>query len=779
MTNKRQNKTATLHALICQHNIAFNLKPTTHLNINLDDLNAAQREAVTTTKGAVMIIAGAGSGKTRVITYRTAYLIGHENARPSEILALTFTNKAANEMKERVEHLLGDGSTKGLWIGTFHSNFARLLRQHAEQLGFTSNYSIYDQDDANRLIKEIMGELGINTQTLSPNTVQHVISSAKNKFVLADQFASTARDYIEEQAARVYLRYTDRLKKNNALDFDDLLIKPIELFHQQPNLLAHYQHRFQYLMIDEYQDTNRAQYLVSKMLAAKHRNICVVGDDAQSIYSWRGADISNILNFQGDYPEAKTIRLEENYRSTKTILNLANAVIKQNKEQLEKKLFTRNEDGDYATLLVCEDERREADKIAQTIRNLKLMKGFQNSDFAIFYRTNAQSRALEDALRTNGIPYQVFGTVSFYKRKEIKDVVAYLRFTLNTHDEESLRRIINFPARGIGETSLEKLRQLADAEQISLYELMCNAVRYDLPPRLLSPLNEFRLLVELLEKKSRTETAYDVVSELYRQTKFLELLKEENTADAKVRYDNLQEFLSFARRFSDENPDDPSLNAFVQNIALVSETEDKNGDANKVSMMTIHASKGLEFPVVFITGLEEKLFPLNPEDRKELEEERRLFYVALTRAEKKLYLSYAKNRYRFGNIQPTLKSRFIDELDGALVVTEGGKSLSESREDEKERKRIIRDDEYVTEDISTARWNAQPVKKSVAPKPSAPNPSTAPTYRAGMKVSHKMFGAGKVIAVQGTGDEARVKVFFSRAGEKTLMVKFANLTVIE
>ncbi len=749
------------------------------MNINLDDLNAAQREAVTTTKGAVMIIAGAGSGKTRVITYRTAYLIGHENVRPSEILALTFTNKAANEMKERVEHLLGDGSTKGLWIGTFHSNFARLLRQHAEQLGFTSNYSIYDQDDSNRLIKEIMGELGINTQTLSPNTVQHVISSAKNKFALADQFASTARDYVEEQAAKVYLRYTDRLKKNNALDFDDLLIKPIELFLQHPNLLEHYQHRFQYLMIDEYQDTNRAQYLVSKMLAAKHRNICVVGDDAQSIYSWRGADISNILNFQGDYPEAKTIRLEENYRSTKTILNLANAVIKQNKDQLEKSLFTRNEEGDYATLLVCEDERREADKIAQTIRNLKLMKGFQNSDFAIFYRTNAQSRALEDALRTNMIAYQVFGTVSFYKRKEIKDVVAYLRFTLNTRDDESLRRIINFPARGIGDTSLEKLRHLADEEQMSLYDLMCNAVRYDLPPRLVSPLNEFRLLVELLEEKSRTETAYDVVAELYRQTKLLELLKEENTADAKVRYDNLQEFLSFARRFSDENPDDPSLKAFVQNIALVNETEDKNGDTNKVSMMTIHASKGLEFPVVFITGLEEKLFPLNPEDRKELEEERRLFYVALTRAEKKLYLSYAKNRYRFGNLQPSLKSRFIDELDGALVLTEGGKSLLDLREDEKERKRVVRDSDYVSEDMRERRWNAQPVKKSVVPKPSAPSVSDVPLYKAGMKVSHKMFGAGKVVAVQGTGDEARVKVFFSRAGEKTLVVKFANLTVIE
>ncbi len=744
-------------------------------------MNPAQREAVTTTKGALMIIAGAGSGKTRVITYRAAYLIGHENVRPSEILALTFTNKAAGEMKERVEHLLGGGSTKGMWIGTFHSNFARLLRQHASQLGFTSNYSIYDQEDSNRLIKELMGELGINTQTLSPNTVQNVISSAKNKFILASQFASTARDYVEEQAAKVYLRYSERLQKNNALDFDDLLIKPIELFLQYPDLLEHYQHRFQYLMIDEYQDTNRAQYLVSKMLAAKHRNICVVGDDAQSIYSWRGADISNILNFQGDYPEAKTIRLEENYRSTKTILNLANAVIKHNKEQLKKKLFTQNEDGDFATLLVCEDERREADKIAQTIRNLKLMKGFQNSDFAIFYRTNAQSLALEDALRTNMIPYQIFGAVSFYKRKEIKDVVAYLRFILNTRDEESLRRIINFPARGIGETSLEKLRLLATEAQLSLYELICNAVRYDLPPRLVSSLNEFRMLVELLEEKSRNETAYEVVAELYRQTKLLELLKEENTADAKTRYDNLQEFLSFARRFSDENPDDPSLKAFVENIALVNETEEKNGDTNKVSMMTIHASKGLEFPVVFVTGLEEKLFPLNPDSQKELEEERRLFYVALTRAEKKLYISYAKNRYRFGNFQPTLKSRFIDELDAALVVTEDGKSLLDIRADEKERKRIVLDDDYAQEEQFTFsnRWKEQPAKKSVVPKPSAQSVSDAPAYKAGMKVAHKMFGTGRVVSVQGTGDEARVKVFFNRAGEKTLVVKFANLTVMD
>lgn len=728
-----------------------------------------------------MVVAGAGSGKTRVITYRIAYLIEQGLARPSEILALTFTNKAANEMKSRIEALLGDGATKGLWIGTFHSNFARLLRERAELLGFAKNFSIYDQDDSLRLIKELMTELGINAQTLSPNTVQNVISSAKNKFSLPSQFAAQARDYVETQAAQVYLRYAERLQRNNALDFDDLLIKPIELFQQRPDALEQYQNRFRYLLIDEYQDTNRAQYLVAKMLAETHRNVCVVGDDAQSIYSWRGADIQNILNFQGDYPEAKIIRLEENYRSTQVILNLANAVIQKNKAQLKKRLFTRNEAGEPATLFVCDDDRREADKIAQTIRNLKLTKGFQNSDFAIFYRINAQSRAFEDALRHHGIPYQIFGAVSFYKRKEIKDVVAYLRFILNRRDEEALLRVINVPARGVGDASIEKLRQLANEEGLTLYELICAAPRYDLPPRLVSPLNEFRMLIEALEEKARTASAYDVVAELYRQTRWLELLKEENTPDAKARYDNLQEFLSFARRFGDDNPDDPSLAAFVQNVALVSETEDKNGDSNKVSLMTIHAAKGLEFPVVFVTGLEERLFPLNSEDRNELEEERRLFYVALTRAEKKLYLSYAKNRYRFGNLQTALKSRFIDELDGALVLTEGGKSLEDLRADEKERKRIARDEEFAQESHDEFWKPAQEpkAKKSVAPKPATTSVSSAPAFHVGMKVSHKMFGRGRIIAVQGAGDDARAKIFFERAGEKTLVLKFANLTPIE
>ncbi len=748
------------------------------MNDLLNELNEAQRVAVESAKGPVMIIAGAGSGKTRVITYRTAYLIHSVGASPHQILALTFTNRAATEMRERIETLLGNGSTDGLWIGTFHANFARLLRQHISALGFTSNFSIYDAEDSQRVMKDIMTELGLNAQTLSPNTVQSKISAAKNKFILPAEFEQTARDYVDEKIAHIYRRYAERLRKNNALDFDDLLIKPIELFLQRPDILEFYQSRFAYLMIDEYQDTNRAQYLVSKMLAAKHRNICVVGDDAQSIYSWRGADISNILGFQQDYPDAVTVRLEENYRSTKVILKAANSIIKRNREQLEKKLFTQNETGEPITLMVADDERREADKISFAIRNLKLTKGFSNRDFAIFYRTNAQSRALEDALRANAIPYKIFGNISFYKRKEIKDVVAYLRFALNEQDEESLLRIINVPTRGIGETSLDKLRQLAASEGVSIYDVMKRAAMYpDVPARLISPLGEFRMLIESMQETAKKYSAYQVVAELYEKTRLLELLKQENTSEANARYDNLQEFLSLAKSFSDQNEGDDSLKTFLENVALVNETEDKDESDNKVSLMTIHSAKGLEFPVVFVSGLEEKLFPLNPDDAKDLEEERRLFYVAVTRARQKLHITYAKSRYRFGNLQPTLKSRFIDELDGDVVQTESGQFLRDLRAAEKEKKRIVRDDysQETYEDFSdfSDNWK-RPERKSASPKPSTS--PTSPALSIGMKVQHKIFGSGKVIALQGAGDDAKVRVFFKTAGEKTLVVKYANLT---
>ncbi|NTV47842.1 MAG: UvrD-helicase domain-containing protein, partial [Chlorobiales bacterium] len=579
--------------------------------------------------------------------YRIAYIIHKEKCPPKNILALTFTNRAANEMRERVEKLLGPGSTKGLWIGTFHSNFARLLRQHADSIGFTKDFTIYDAEDSKKMIEEIMKEIGMTKEVLSPNVIQSRISMAKNKFILPEQFSQSATDYVAEKVAEIYRRYAERLRRNNALDFDDLLIKPIELFNQNPAILEFYQQRFEYLMIDEYQDTNRAQYMVAKMLSARHRNICVVGDDAQSIYSWRGADISNILGFQKDYPEATICRLEENYRCTKNILRVANAVIKNNKERLDKTLYTINEEGDPVRLMVTMDEGKEAEKVAMAIRELKLSKGFANKDFAVFYRTNAQSRVLEQAMRDHGVAYKIVGGVPFFNRKEIKDVRAYLHILLNEHDETALRRIINTPARGIGDTSISKLQQIAKEEELSLYEVICRAVQYDLQPRLISALVDFRMLIEELRDTAVRNSVYEIVAVLYRKTRMLEILKNENTAEANARYDNLQEFLSYARYFSDHSQEDSSLAYFLETISLVTDRETDDDIDNKVTLMTVHSAKGLEFPVVFVTGMEERLFPLNPDEPKELEEERRLFYVALTRAQKRLFVSYAKSRYRF------------------------------------------------------------------------------------------------------------------------------------
>ena len=748
------------------------------MNTLLDKLNPEQKKAVTTTHGPLMIIAGAGSGKTRVITYRIAYLIHRNLCSPEQILALTFTNKAAQEMRERIESLLGEGSTRGLWIGTFHSNFARLLRNHASKIDFDSNFSIYDADDSKKIIKEVMAELGLATDLISPNAVQSMISQAKNKFVLPARFAETASDFISEKVSEVYLKYDEVLKKNNAMDFDDLLIKPIQLFNYHPDVLNAYQERFQFLMIDEYQDTNRAQYVVSKQMAARHQNICVVGDDAQSIYSWRGADITNILGFQKDYPSATVCRLQQNYRSTRTILQVANAVIRNNKNQLEKTIFTENEVGDPVVLFESQDERREAEKIALTIRDLKLSRGMGNEQFAVFYRTNAQSRALEDALRYHGLAYQVFGSVSFYKRKEIKDIVAYLRFIVNQLDEESLFRILNVPARGIGDVSIKKIKAIAEEGHRSAFEIISQPLEHDISPRLISALNDFRFLIEHLQDMSSKESAYDLVAELLRKTRMLELLKEENTTEANTRYDNLQEFLSLARDFSDHNPEDNSLSAFLQNVSLSTDQDNVDENESKVTLMTVHSAKGLEFPVVFVTGLEEKLFPLNPDDSSELEEERRLFYVALTRAEKKLYLSYAKNRYRFGQLLVSIKSRFLDELDESVVVTESGVKLWEKREKETERSRY---------DYSSYQDEAQPsvYSKSWRSKPKTSKPKSKPVVNAnaamddglriGMKVQHKLFGTGKILALQGSGDARKAKVFFERVGEKTLVLKFANL----
>ncbi len=739
----------------------------------LRELNEVQREAVLATEGPVMVLAGAGSGKTRVITYRIAHLIRNANVPSQNILALTFTNKAATEMRHRIDAILGHGSSSGLWIGTFHSVFARLLRSYIHLIGYDRNFSIFDADDSKSLIKQCMGELNLSPDSLPVNLVHSMISKAKNSFVLPPEFHRNAGDYNQQKTALVYEKYVQKLRENNALDFDDLLIKPIELFGEQPALLAQLQDYFRYLLIDEYQDTNRVQYLVAKMLSEKHQNIFVVGDDAQSIYSWRGADISNMLNFQEDYKDSQLFKLVDNYRSTKTILQAANDVIKHNQRQIRKELVAKAGTGDPLTLIEAYNERREAEKVAEYIQSIRLLKGCEYRAFAIFYRTNAQSRVIEDVMRQNRIPYRIFGSVSFYKRKEIKDAVAYLRLVMNDRDGESLLRVINFPPRKIGDVSIAKLKEFAETGGISLYEAIRRADEGGFQSRLLHALKEFGTLVETLKEKAAEGTAYDVLSLLFEMTAITSLLQAENTPEALARSENLQELLSMARDFSDHNPNNSSLSDFLSTISLASDFEEVKDSDSYVSLMTVHAAKGLEFPVVFVTGMEERLFPLNCHEPSELEEERRLFYVAITRAREKLFLSWAQSRYQYGQPQMCLRSTFINEIDPDIIRTEGGRLLSES-----------------PKKVSATAMAGRPVfgNSLAIPQPTASAqrpvqqrsaaPSQKSALRSGTKVHHAIFGPGTVIEVQGSGAKQKVKIGFRTAGEKTLMVQYANLKIV-
>jgi len=572
----------------------------------LQGLNDVQRQAVLATEGPVMVLAGAGSGKTRVITYRIAHLIRNVGVLPQNILALTFTNKAAGEMRQRIDSILEYGSASSLWIGTFHSVFARLLRSYIHLIGYDRNFSIFDADDSKSLIKQCMKELNLSPETLPVNLVHSAISKAKNSFVLPPEFHRKAIDDQSQKISLVYERYVHKLRENNALDFDDLLIKPIELFTEQPRVLEQLQDYFKYLLIDEYQDTNRVQYLVAKMIAEKHRNIFVVGDDAQSIYSWRGADISNILNFNDDYGDAQVFKLVDNYRSTKTILDAANSVISRNTHQIKKELVANAGMGEPITLIEAFNEKREAEKVAEHIKSIRLSKGAQYRSFVVFYRTNAQSRVIEDMMRQNRIPYKIFGSVSFYKRKEIKDAVAYMRLVLNDRDSESLLRVINFPPRKIGDVSINKLKEFAEERNISLYEAVKRAGEGGFQARLVNALTQFTDLIEAMRKQAEEGTAYDVLSMLYETTGLLSLLKEENTPEALARHENLQELLSMTRDFADHNPNSATLGDFLSTISLASDYDETQESDNYVSLMTVHAAKGLEFPVVFVTGMEEK-----------------------------------------------------------------------------------------------------------------------------------------------------------------------------
>src|SRR5215210_5951110 len=642
----------------------------------LSELNAQQREAVVHKEGPIMIVAGAGSGKTKVLTTRIAHLMSQHKIDAFNILALTFTNKAAAEMKERVEKILGSTEARNLYIGTFHSVFARILRAEAPKIGFPNNFTIYDTEDSRSVLKTVINEMNLDDKHYKPNVVHNRISQAKNALVGPADYQNDY--YIQQEDMRanrpligqIYQSYVARCCKNGALDYDDLLFKMYELLRDFPEVLYKYQHKFKYIMIDEYQDTNTVQYQIIKLLAAVHENIAVVGDDAQSIYSFRGATIENIFQFQKDYEDVKVVKLEQNYRSTQSILNVANEVIKNNKGQIPKDLWTQNQEGEKIRLVRTMTDNDEGKFVADSIQEQKLRNHFFNRDFAILYRTNAQSRSFEESLRRMGIPYRIYGGVSFYQRKEIKDVLAYLRVIVNTQDEEALKRIINYPVRGIGKTTVEKAVIFANEHNISMWEVLTSAVKFGFKAGTLEAVNNFVTMIKYLQSMLNSKNAFDVAVQVGKHTNIVKDLFNDKTTEGLARYENIQELFNSIKEWTESpsNDDgelgDKSLGSYLQQITLLTDADDDKENSDVVKLMTIHAAKGLEFACVFVGGIEESLFPngMAINTREELEEERRLFYVAVTRAKKHLWLTYANNRYRFGQLVQNEPSRFIEEM---------------------------------------------------------------------------------------------------------------------
>ncbi len=753
----------------------------------LAGLNPVQQEAASTVEGPVLLIAGPGSGKTRTLTHRVAYLLAKGAARPYQVLALTFTNKAAREMRERITRLVGEEAARQLWMGTFHSIFARILRREAEHIGYTRDFSIYDSDDSERIVRDVMGSLGIDTKKVNPRAIRHRISGAKNKLMTPAEYIRVANEYFEEIAARIYGQYEAALKRANALDFDDLLVRPIELFTSQPDVLAGYQERWRYVHIDEYQDTNHAQYQIARMLAGKHENICVVGDDAQSIYAFRGADIENILSFQRDYPDAAVIRLEQNYRSTQRILDLADSIIGKNSRQLEKKLWTDNPPGEPVVLMEGLSERDEAQKVERRIRDLAVRHGVSLRDVAVLYRTNAQSRSIEDALRRGSIPYRVVGSVSFYGRKEIKDALAYLRLLVNPSSEADLRRVINYPTRGIGAKTLERITTFAARNGLSLWQALERVAEIGVGSRAENAINQFTFLISRYASKADSMLAGELARELISESGLLSQLREENTIESLQRWENVQELISAIAEFAESAPEGAdTLSEFLQQVTLVTDADTDEGDPNRVTLMTLHASKGLEYRVVFVTGLEEGLFPLAAaaQDPAELEEERRLLYVGATRAKELLFLSFARSRYRYGEQQAAVRSRFLDEIDApGVVITEAGKPFVGKQD----RFSLSAGPARRVDDPHYYRKSLRPeAKKSAPTRTAGAQTSHRVVYDEGevqivpgVRVLHGSFGEGKVLAVEGQGDRAAATVFFPDVGQKKLRLRFARLQVVE
>ena len=748
----------------------------------INELNENQREAVVNTEGPTLVIAGAGSGKTRVLTYRIANLLS-KGVPAYRILALTFTNKAAREMQKRIATLVGQGNASNLWMGTFHSIFSKILRVEAEHLGYTSNFTIYDSQDSKNLIKSIVKDLRLDDKVYKPNDVLGRISMAKNNLVVAQAYAQSAKIVAADQAAKkpmiteIYKYYQLRCRQSDVMDFDDLLLQTNILFRDFPEILEKYQKKFDYILVDEYQDTNYSQYLIIKKLAEQHKNICVVGDDAQSIYSFRGARIENILNFRNDYPGYKLCKLEQNYRSTTTIVDAANSIISRNKEQIPKKTFSENEEGDKIRVMKAMSDKEEGFQVAQEIFRISQNEQAEFNDFAILYRTNAQSRIMEEALRKRNIPYKIYGGLSFYQRKEIKDLLAYLRLTVNQNDEEALKRIINYPKRGIGDTTVDKLKEVALKYNASIWTVLCNLNKVPgvVSAATAAKLTHFRQLIEGFTELAKEENAYDTTYRIAKTSGIIDDLSADDTPEGVSRKENIQELLNAVKDFSEtaynEGRDD-KLPSFLEGVALLTDQDsEKPEDNNKVTLMTIHSAKGLEFENVFIVGMEEDLFPAQQSayTPAALEEERRLFYVALTRAEKKVVMTYATTRYKNGNVVYPQPSRFIAEIDP--VYLEGFFTPTRSREDRQ---------------LQVPGRVTRMAKPTLSPQPNVEIPDvdtsrlqaiSGDTVVPGMIIYHPNFGAGKVITLDGLGVNNKAKVLFAKHGQKVLLLKFAKLYV--
>jgi len=773
----------------------------------LKGLNEAQYDAVTTINGPLMVLAGAGSGKTRVLTMRIAHLISN-GVDPFNILALTFTNKAAREMKDRIAKVVGNSNARSLWMGTFHSVFARILRSEAHFLGFPSNFTIYDTQDSLNVLKKVLKDLNIDTDLYKPKKVQSRISNYKNNLITVKAYFNNPELIEADEKAnmkligQIYQKYVETCYRNGAMDFDDLLLRTNELLTRFPEVLAKYQDRFRYILVDEYQDTNHSQYLIVKALASKFENICVVGDDAQSIYSFRGANIYNILNFKKDYPDAVTVSLEQNYRSTQNIVDAANAVISKNTQQFKKNVFSDNETGDKIKVYRSLSDADEANFVASNVWELHNRDQRKFNDFAILYRTNSQTRAFEDALRRKNIPYRVYGGLSFYQRKEVKDLVAYLRLLINENDNEALSRIINYPTRGIGETTQNKLIVFADSQNISVAQLLDNLGMYapqlGLNNGILTKLSDFWSMIKAFQVLLKTENAYNVAMEVAKRSGLIKFLKDDQTPEGISRVENVQELMNSMQGFIEEQQQledgDASLSNFLENIALSTDQDNKDkNEGDKVSLMTIHLSKGLEFPVIHLVGLEENLFPsfMSSSTREELEEERRLFYVALTRAEKQAFFTYAVSRFQWGKITDAEPSRFLSEVDSRFIefinpATEsrfvnhsGLKSniFDETPSVPRNFKKLEPKKKLNMDKVSSSESKSEPVKLTpvFSAKINFPN-GNSQDIEVGDQVRHDRFGVGEVVFLDGTDPQnIKAKVRFQHEGEKNLILKFAKL----